>query len=184
MAHDDTPDAELARRTAAGDPKAFGLLYDRHRAKALTQASRVVGSSDAEDVVSEAFIRMLRGLTIGTLSPGVPFVAYLLAVTRNVAIDRRRLLTRFADGDAGREPPCGGPEPDDWVIARQEVEQALAAFRTLRPRWQKALWLTEVEGIPARDAAVLLGLSANSTAQLARRARLGLRKRHGEIANR
>ena len=180
---DDLQDVELARRTAAGEATAFGCLYHRHRGRAISSARKVVGNADdAEDAVAEAFVRMFRDLTVGRLSPEIPFVAYLLSVTRNAAIDRQRLLARYAeaDDDAGVASVAAGPE--DLVITRQDVEVALIAVRGLRPRWQMALWLTEVEGIPVRDIGVRMGLSANSTAQLARRARLALRQRHARIA--
>jgi hypothetical protein len=52
------------------------------------------------------------------------------------------------------------------------------AFADLPERWRSVLWLTEVEGMAPREAAEVLGLSANGAAQLAVRARAGLRERY------
>lgn len=58
------------------------------------------------------------------------------------------------------------------------VESLVAerAFAALPPRWQAVLWHTEVEGLKPAEAALQLGLSANSVAALAYRAREGFKK--------
>ena len=177
MADEDLRDVDLARRTASGDMAAFHQLYLRHRARALGVARKVVNDRDrAEDATSEAFVRMLRDLTTGKLSPEVPFVAYLLTVTRNVAIDQLRLYSRFTGVDEGIEPAVQCLEPDELLVATEGVDVVLRLMRSLPSRWQMVLWLTQVEELPARDVGRRMGLSANSAAQLARRARLGLRE--------
>ena len=50
------------------------------------------------------------------------------------------------------------------------------AFASLPERWQAVLWHTEIEGARPADVAPLLGLTANSVAALAYRAREGLRQ--------
>src|SRR5690606_22946635 len=49
-------------------------------------------------------------------------------------------------------------------------------FASLPERWQLVLWHTEVEGDKPSDIAPLLGMSANSVAALAYRAREGLKQ--------
>ncbi|MHB1911573.1 MAG: zf-HC2 domain-containing protein, partial [Acidimicrobiales bacterium] len=48
---------------------------------------------------------------------------------------------------------------------------------SLPERWRSVLWLTEVEDMSAAEVAMLMGVSANNAAQLAVRARAGLRQR-------
>jgi DNA-directed RNA polymerase specialized sigma24 family protein len=50
------------------------------------------------------------------------------------------------------------------------------AFRSLPERWQAVLWHTDIEASGPAEIAWLLGLSANSVAALAYRAREGLRQ--------
>ncbi len=57
-----------------------------------------------------------------------------------------------------------------------ESTVTVRAFRTLPERWQTVLWYTEVEGMDPAEAAPYLGLTANSAAALAYRAREGLKK--------
>ena len=67
-------------------------------------------------------------------------------------------------------------DEDSAVVAR--------AFAELPLRWQSVLWLTEVEALPPREAADVLGLSPNNVSQLAVRARDRLRERYlqGHVA--
>jgi hypothetical protein len=75
------------------------------------------------------------------------------------------------------------------VVDGFDHSMVLTAFDSLPERWRSVLWLTEVEGIPAREAASMLGVSANGVAQLAVRARAGLRERflqahlHAEVVD-
>jgi len=77
-------------------------------------------------------------------------------------------------GLAGVEP--GGPM--DRVVEGEDAAFVATAFRNLPERWRVTLWLTEVEGLSPSEAASVLGVSANGAAQLAVRARAGLRHRY------
>src|SRR3989442_7161935 len=88
-------DAELVARVAAGHVGAFEDLYRRHSDAAWRVAQAVTGNrDDAADAVAEAFTRVLQVLPAGRLDEGVPFRPYLLAATRNAAIDTLRRAAR------------------------------------------------------------------------------------------
>src|SRR5436309_2713413 len=70
------------------------------------------------------------------------------------------------------------PGPAERALADEDAQLVARAFSDLPERWRSVLWLTEVEGIPAREVATRLGLTANGAAQLAVRARAGLRERY------
>jgi RNA polymerase sigma-70 factor (ECF subfamily) len=53
---------ELVRRAKSGDTAAFETLVHRYWAKAYRLAESIVGSTDAEDVVVEAFVQAWRSL--------------------------------------------------------------------------------------------------------------------------
>lgn len=173
------PDHVLAQRAAEGDSRAFEELYRRHAPAAWRVAYAVAGNpDDAADAVSDAFTRVFQALPAGRLTLNEQFRPYLLAATRNAALDGLRRL--------GRTQPSATPEDFERPsgdlaseLAVNAVDSSLVAvaFRSLPERWRSVLWLTEVEGIPAREAAPMLGISANGLAQLAVRARAGLRQR-------
>jgi len=64
----------------------------------------------------------------------------------------------------------------DPAVADLERTIVARAFASLPERWQAVLWHTEIEGARPADMAPLLGLTANSVAALAYRAREGLRQ--------
>ncbi|HEV7888527.1 MAG TPA: sigma-70 family RNA polymerase sigma factor, partial [Acidimicrobiales bacterium] len=167
-------DADLAERAAAGDTTAFGELYRRHAPMAWRVAYTVTSNrEDAADAVSDAFTRVLQALPAGRLRDGGSFRAYLLTTTRRAGIDTARKRNRPLRADA-----ITPANPTEHLLDAADSALVAAAFRGLPERWRSVLWLTEVEQIPAKEAAPLLGLSPNGVAQLAVRARNGLRERY------
>ncbi|HVE46990.1 MAG TPA: sigma-70 family RNA polymerase sigma factor [Acidimicrobiales bacterium] len=175
----DETDADLAVRAGAGDIPAFDELYRRHSQAAWRVAQAVTGNPhDAADAVSDAFTRVFQALP-NRLQGGENFRPYLLASVRNASIDvlRRSGRTTPSDQEDVLDSAAVGREPSDLVLADVDSDMVAAAFRALPERWRTVLWLTEVEDMPPREVAVLLGISANGVAQLAVRARAGLRER-------
>jgi RNA polymerase sigma factor (sigma-70 family) len=161
--------------------QAFGELYRRHAEAAWRVALAVTGNrDDASDAVAEAFSRVLRAIPARRLEQAGRFRPYLLSATRNAGVDilRRKGRLTLSDPTIGPEPAAPTPGPWEELEAGEDAGMVGTAFRSLPERWRSVLWLTEVEGIPAREAGELLGLSANGVAQLAVRARAGLRQRY------
>lgn len=167
-------DAELILATRAGDGDAYGELYVRHLQSARAAASALTRTkADADDVVAEAFSRVLGVLQRGG-GPDISFRPYLLTTIRNSFYERSRKVRLDDPTD----------EIDDNVnlalldMSASQDDRALvaSAFAGLPERWQLVLWHTEVEGRSAAEVAPLLGIAANAVAALAYRAREGLRE--------
>lgn len=166
-------EAELLDRSRAGDRQAFADLWRRHAPYAVRYA-RSLGPPrpDPEDVVGEAFIRIMRTLWAGN-GPRNRLRPYLFTTirnTRNTMLDRMPPTAPIHELD--RLPSTVGT-----VDERRMTDDAAitSAFRSLSERWQQALWLSEVEEMPPRSVADVLGLTANSVAALTYRARGALR---------
>ncbi|MFZ1977339.1 MAG: sigma-70 family RNA polymerase sigma factor [Bacteroidota bacterium] len=57
-------DKEIVQRILGGEKRAFSILIDRHKAKALTLAVRILKNrEDAEEVLQDAFVRVYRSLS-------------------------------------------------------------------------------------------------------------------------
>jgi RNA polymerase sigma factor (sigma-70 family) len=57
-------DTEIVRRVLDGETRAFSILIDRHKAKALMLAVRILKNrEDAEEVLQDAFVRVYRSLS-------------------------------------------------------------------------------------------------------------------------
>src|SRR5690554_532211 len=80
-------DPELIAGVRAGDAAAFGVLYERHVDAARRVAAVYTNTpADVDDVVSEAFSRVLRALQQGD-GPDLAFRAYLFTIVRRTGMD-------------------------------------------------------------------------------------------------
>ncbi|WP_181158424.1 sigma-70 family RNA polymerase sigma factor [Leucobacter massiliensis] len=170
-APDADDEAELLLAARSGDRAAFAELWRRHAAVA-ERVVRPFARSDAEDVVSEAFESLWEQLQRG-VGPQQAFRPYLLRVARNIAARRyREQQWQLTNVELDGEPTAASDEP---VLRAEEHSEIVAAFRALPERWQRVLWLSEVDDAPRARVAEQLELSPNAVSVTLRRAREGLR---------
>jgi len=171
----DATDAELLERVRSGDVAAFGRLWERHEPDARAFARFLTRSGDdADDVVAEAFAKVLRAIR-GGHGPTESFRPYLMTAIRRTWWRRSERLPRETslDDDATFRT-CGAVDEMPWDDAFDG--EVARAFRRLTPRWQRVLWLAEVQGRSSAEIGAELGLSPNAAAALVGRAREGLRR--------
>jgi RNA polymerase sigma factor (sigma-70 family) len=172
---DGPADTDLIDAVRKGDLSAFGQLYERHVQTARRVARQLTRSAaEADDLLSEAFERVLDSLLAGS-GPTTAFRSYLLRTLRNALVDKARRDHRMFFSDDLTPLDQGVPFVDTALetLESQLVAQALAS---LPQRWQWVLWRTEVEGDSLATVAAALGLTNNGVAALAYRAREGLRQ--------
>ena len=167
-------DAELVSEVRTGGVDAYGVLFTRHVESARRLARQLVPAADVDDLVSEAFAKVLVVLQRGE-GPDVAFRAYLLTTLRRLHVDRYRATSRTRPTDDLTALDPGVPF-HDTVVEEFEHTTAARAFGSLPERWQTVLWHVEVEGMRPAQVAPLLAISANSVSALAYRAREGLRQ--------
>ncbi|MFJ2552043.1 sigma-70 family RNA polymerase sigma factor [Microbacterium sp. NPDC087591] len=177
MSAGETPDSlsdqELVERVRDQDSGAYAELWRRHAGPAYSVA-RTFDYLDADDIVSEAFARVLRSIKAGG-GPTTGFRPYLIMAVRNVG---RRWYVRessIAVGDFEYVIDPAAPEGELSAVENFEGGAALEAFRGLPARWQEVLWYSEVDGMKPRDISVLLGVAPNAVSALIVRAKRGLR---------
>jgi RNA polymerase sigma factor (sigma-70 family) len=180
----------------ADGARSYEELYVEHATAARRLALSLVPADMAEDIVAEAFARVLAAVKAGG-GPSSTFRGYLLTAVRNLAIDwqrTRRRLTVVADMDVadmdvqvghpaaaqGRVSPGMSSAAETQVAARDEARLVARAFGRLPARWRAVLWQLEVEGKAPAAVAPMFGLSANGVSALAMRAREGLRQAYLE----
>lgn len=165
-------DDELLRRWRAGDRAAGSELCRRHHEAARRYARRLArGVADPDDLVAEAFAKVLRAMA-GGLGPRDGFRRYLFASVRSCAFDAHRtsLPTTHEVPDLGVE---GG-----FDAVGAESSPMLTAFAELPERARQILWLLEVEGWSAGDVARASGSTPGAVSALAYRTRTQLRRRY------
>lgn len=130
----DHADSELLAKCADGDHRAFEELYDRHVRLVFGVSWVMSGSREvAEDIAQDAFLALWRNAT--SFDPTRASVrTWLLAVTRHIAIDRRRRAV--AEGRAnfrwsGRQPASEADPVAELVMAGSDVADLRRALADL-----------------------------------------------------
>lgn len=166
-------DEELLDAVRAGDETSYGVLYQRHRSTALNVARMHTRNvQDAEDLVSEAFTRVLSVIRKGG-GPQKFLRSYLVTTIGRLAVDHGVASTRVQP--VGEHSELDGAEEFDDVVVRQCDAVAVAgAYASLPERWQAVLWHAEVEGMKPQAIAKVLGMTPNAVSALNKRARGGL----------
>lgn len=115
---------------------------------------------DHDDVIQEAYLRMLR---MPDQLRGDRAKAYLFAVARNAAIDffRRRRTTLCDEGTDLEALPAAADTPDAATLLDESHQQQtlFEAVSALPPRCREVMMLRYVEGMSARDIAARLGMA-------------------------
>jgi RNA polymerase sigma-70 factor (ECF subfamily) len=168
---------ELARRLDA--------VYRDNRAALVRHARAVLGNrEDAEDVVNEAFIRVLRANP--DLHTPESLVHYIGTAVRNEALDRGSRNTR--DRTARVPVPVAGSGPegpadvDAWLAAPDrpvedrvcdELTLALA-MNVLSDRQRQCFALRFVDGLSVQDTAARLAISDGNVKRICHEVRARL----------
>ena len=176
----ETPsDAELITRVLVRDDRrAFGELVARHQSEVRGLLRRLTGGdlAQADDLAQETFLRAYRGLR--GYRGGAKFSSWLYRIACNVFFSQDR-----GSRDASPEPPAleaGLPGPDlpDTLLARHDLERALAS---LKPRERAALVLTYANELTHEEAAVVLDCPLGTLKTHVARAKEKLRRHLEEV---
>jgi RNA polymerase sigma-70 factor (ECF subfamily) len=155
-------------------PAAIERLVDSHRQFLAFLEARVESRAAAEDILQTAFVRGLeRGAEVRDEESAV---AWFYRVLRNAVIDhyRHRAATGRALEGWGKEIVTHeAPEAD----LKQEICQCVSGLlETLKPDYQAALRVIDLEEGSLNDLAMQAGITAGNAAVRVHRAREALRK--------
>jgi len=173
-------DSELWQRAVAGEPAAFGALYERHARTIYNYLFRRCADwSLAEDLTSIVFLETYRRRRQVAIEDG-SLLPWLYGVATNVLRNQRRSLRRHAD--ALRRLPAPEPvvgvarEAAERVDAARHVRALLAALQELPQRDQDVLALCLWQELSYEDAAAALGIPIGTVRSRLSRARTRLAK--------
>lgn len=152
-------DEDLAIGIQQGNTDDLAALVERHHSPLLGYLYRMTGGDRAlaEDLVQEAFLRVLR--SIGQYRHPRPFKPWLYAIATNLARDHyKRAETRYTiDTRLDEEMTCGpDARPEDRLIAGQEAQQVAAAVMALPAHQREALVLRYYQGLSLAEVAAAL----------------------------
>lgn len=168
-------DAELMAATAHGDSAAFAELVRRHHARAWRLACRFIGDpAEAEDIVQEAFLRILRAAA--RYRPAAAFPTYLHTVVSRLCLDWARRRRPEYPGELP-DSAAGGPDPSERLVRAERRAKLRQALDQLPPAQRLALLLQHDEGLDYASIAAIMGVSVRAVEGCIRRARATLADR-------
>jgi len=170
-------DRALVARIEGRDADALAALYDRHAARLMGLAHRILGDTgEAEEVLQEVFLYVWRSASSFDASRGT-VLAWLLVVTRSRAIDRvrsRRPMSRAVRQDLdeiSNTPAAQDVEADS--ATRQWESLCRSAIADLPADQRRVLELAYFGGLTHQEIAEK---TSTPLGTVKTRARLGLMK--------
>jgi|SoiMethySBSTD1v2_1073268.scaffolds.fasta_scaffold00820_15 RNA polymerase sigma factor (sigma-70 family) len=176
----DVPDEALFAGYASGDPEAAAAFVRRVERKVYGLALAIVGDpGEAQDVAQDALVRAWRFAASFDARRG-SVMAWLLGITRNVALDSVR--------GRGRRPATVAEVPDSWdvdltdlgdvVDRRGDAARALALVGSLPEPQREALVAVTLLGLSTREVSERAAIPHGTVKT---RVRLALRKLRDEM---
>ncbi len=164
---------DLIGAARKGKSTAFMRIYDEHHLPLFRFAYRLTGSvADAEDIVQECFVGLLRP-ECGFDPSRTPLRSYLFGAVRNQASKRLR-MRREASGETDAQTDLRSPE---MSAAQAELEIVLGRAVARLPETQReVLILAHYEQLSLMEIAGICGIEVTTVKSRLQRARAGLKE--------
>ena len=177
------------KRFRHGDGRVIDELVRTYHPGMLRLARSIVGDADAEDVVQESWLRIIRGLK--GFEGRARLRTWILRITANAALSRLRgsrrevrmadpdgatSETRFADDGHWRLAPASWDvDTPEALASRDDMREALlAAFERLPPAQRAAVTLRDLQGLGMEEICNILEVSLSNARVLLHRGRMRL----------
>ncbi|MDE2227764.1 MAG: RNA polymerase sigma factor [Alphaproteobacteria bacterium] len=177
-------DADPLPPLRAGDETAIRSLVSTYHAAMVRFARTIVGDAGAEEIVQEAWLKVIRALP--TFAGRSSLRTWLFAIVRNEAISRLRqdarqpatvstdeLSDRFEPDGAWRTPPAAWSlDTPEAALASKDMRDVVARALEGMPATQRAVvTLRDIEGLSFEDISNILVISASNARVLLHRGR-------------
>jgi len=161
--------AQAVKRAQAGDRQALGFLYARYADNVYGYVRSIVHDQhEAEDITQQVFAKLIN--VIGKYEErDVPFFAWILRVSRNVAVDHIRRHRAIPVEEVRAVDDIGGG-PED----RERMNELREALALLPPDQREVLVLRHFAGLSPTEIAQRTGRTEGSVHGLHHRARRAL----------
>jgi RNA polymerase sigma-70 factor (ECF subfamily) len=169
----------LLQQAKSSDPEAMTRIY-RDLSPLVLGYARSLGTLDPEDVASETFVSVVRGLTSFT-GDEASFRSWVLTIAYRRSTDalrragRRREDPLDLDDHGGRVFDLASG--DDQAMARLQAQGALEAIDQLTDDQRAVLLLRVLADLPVREVAAIVGKPESAVKALQRRAVASVRRK-------
>lgn len=168
----DRTDNELVKEMLSGRKESFAALVERYQQAAYKMALVILRHpADAEDAVSEAFVKAFQALP--GCRDGTNLKSWLLKITYNCCYDtlRKRTVTGKYQSPEAAETVSGGPNPLEEVIDHEDKQALWSALAKLPPEERSAVVMKYYHGLSYQDIAAALNWPMGTVASKLARAR-------------
>ncbi len=175
-------DKELIKKAQRGDQLAFGELYECHAPVIFRYLfAHLDNRMDAEDLTGEVFLKAWQSLPRYN-ERGVPFLAFLFRIARNVLVDHYRQSNRH-DSKSPEElediKDERHTELTEVVGSQIEHQRILRILSRLRPDYRSVLTLRFISELSPEETAQIMERSVGAVRVLQHRALTALRQEIG-----
>ncbi|MEU0153123.1 RNA polymerase sigma factor ShbA [Micromonospora fulviviridis] len=164
----DTPDPDLVRRAAAGDPAAVARVLTEIRPivvrYSLARLGHVgAGGATAEDVAQEVCLAVLRALP-RFVDQGRPFLAFVYGIAARKVADACRSASRDRTDSVAEVPdtadPAPGPEPR---ALNADLNARLSGLLAQLPATHREILVLRLAvGMTADEVGTVLGMTGGA----------------------
>ena len=159
--HNDTSDAALIAKVAAGNRLAMQVLFARHHARVYRFILRLLGSEPAaEDLTSEVFLGVWRHAHRFEARSSV--TTWLLAIARYKALAELRRRPKLACDEAAAQTSDPADDPEATFAIKHRGEIVRDCLGRLSRRHREVIDLVYYHGKSVQEAAAILGIPGNT----------------------
>ncbi len=185
MSDDSRRDEELVVAAQQGDDAAFAELVRRYENRVYTLALRMVRDPvEAEDILQETFIGVLRGMksfraesTFATWLYRIAYNATLMKLRRpTVAVSLDESIEAGEQEEMPRELTDWSHDPEAEVLNQETKAEMDAAVAALPETLRAVFVLRDVNQLSTEETASVLNISPQAVKTRLHRARLMLRE--------
>ncbi len=156
-------DEQLIEWVARGDSSCLGTLFERHHRGVYQYCRQMTRhSAQAEDLVQEVFLRILR--KAGSFRQEGSFKAWLFNIARNTTLDHLRQAKRRGDlapvEESTEQQLVDHRSAEDAAAAHQNVHFVARALANLPTAVQEVIWLGRFEFDTYEELGQALGCKA------------------------
>ncbi|MEO8391599.1 MAG: RNA polymerase sigma factor [Chloroflexota bacterium] len=153
-----------------GNEEAVTFLYETHVDSIFSYIRyRVASVEIAQDLTSEVFLRMVRGLP-NYQDRGVPFRAWLFRIAAHRIVDHYRQHGKHVEMPVPEDFESADLDLLDEAVSKEETLRLRQALTTLPADYQDLLILRFVQNVPHTEIAEIMHKSAGALRSMQYRA--------------